>query len=69
MSLKTFHLFFIALSIALCIGFGFWCLNEWLVLQHKWLYLVTAIGSFLSSLGLIFYFQSVWQKLKHVSFM
>lgn len=27
MSLKTFHVFFISVSVLLCIGFGAWCLT------------------------------------------
>ena len=28
MSLKAFHIFFITLSVLLCIGFGAWCLGS-----------------------------------------
>ena len=28
MSLKAFHVFFITISVLLCLGFGAWCLNS-----------------------------------------
>ena len=28
MSLKAFHVFFITVSVLLCLGFGAWCLNS-----------------------------------------
>ena len=28
MSLKVFHVFFITLSVLLCLGFGAWCLSS-----------------------------------------
>jgi hypothetical protein len=28
MSLKAFHVFFITISILLCLGFGAWCINS-----------------------------------------
>ena len=28
MSLKAFHVFFIAISVLLCLGFGAWCLGS-----------------------------------------
>ncbi|HUJ10407.1 MAG TPA: hypothetical protein VL171_10300 [Verrucomicrobiae bacterium] len=28
MSLKAFHIFFITISVLLCLGFGAWCLNS-----------------------------------------
>lgn len=28
MSLKAFHIFFISVSVLLCWGFGWWCLNS-----------------------------------------
>lgn len=33
MSLKAFHVFFISISIALSIGFGFWALERYVVLS------------------------------------
>jgi hypothetical protein len=27
-SLKAFHIFFITISVLLCLGFGAWCLNS-----------------------------------------
>ena len=28
MSLKTFHIFFIAMAVVLCLVFGAWCINS-----------------------------------------
>ena len=28
MSLKAFHVFFITVSVLLCLGFGAWCINS-----------------------------------------
>ena len=28
MSLKTFHIFFISLTVLLCLGYGGWCLQQ-----------------------------------------
>lgn len=48
MSLKTFHIFFISVSVLLCIGFGFWSLR-----QPG--YTVAGIGSFVVAVGLVAY--------------
>ncbi|MBS4028708.1 MAG: hypothetical protein KGZ58_08720 [Ignavibacteriales bacterium] len=61
MSLKTFHIFFISLSVLTAIGFGVWLLNENAP--------VFAVLSFLSGIGLIVYGISFLRKLKHVSFI
>lgn len=68
MSLKAFHIIFIAVSIAIAIGFGFWCLNAYFE-QHGLLYALTAGISFIIS-GVLFVY-GIWflRKLKHVSFM
>jgi len=54
MSLKTFHVIFIACSIILVIGFGCWGIDNF---QQKqaFSYLWTGIGSFLLAAGLIIF--------------
>ena len=48
MSLKTFHIFFISVSVLLCLGFGGWCLR-----QPD--YAGTGIGSFAVAVMLVVY--------------
>lgn len=68
MSLKTFHIIFIAASTLMALGFGIWCLRSYAVNEDT-LYFAGAILSFIASVGLVFY--GVWflRKLKNVSFM
>ncbi len=48
MSLKSFHIFFICVSVLLCLGFGAWCLR-----QPG--YTGTGIGSFAMAVALVVY--------------
>lgn len=48
MSLKTFHIFFISVSVLLCLGFGGWCL-------HQPGYIGAGIGSFAFAVVLVVY--------------
>jgi hypothetical protein len=57
MSLKTFHVFFISVSVVLCIGFGVWCVN-----QPN--YLPLGIGSFVVAAALVAYEIVFLKKLK-----
>ncbi len=68
MSLKAFHLVFIAAAIGLAFGFGGWCLKGYLS-EHHTSDLVYAIGSGLVGVGLVFYARAVLKKLKNVSFL
>jgi hypothetical protein len=46
MSLKAFHIFFIALAVLLCLGFGAWCLQ-------RPGYVAIGIASFAFAVGLV----------------
>jgi hypothetical protein len=61
MSLKGFHIFFIAISVLLCFGVGAWCIH-----QNN---LLAAVGSFASGFGLIGYGVYFLKKLKKVSML
>ncbi len=68
MSLKAFHIFFIVVSIALCIGFGVWAMQDF-ARSGSWVQLALGVGSFVGSILLACY--GVWflRKLKHVSYL
>ncbi len=68
MSLKSFHLFFIAVSILLAIGFGAWEIvtyNESRATGR----LVAALLSFAIAAGLIVYGVRFVRKLKHIGYL
>ena len=54
MSLKGFHIFFIAVSVLLCFFFGYWALKNYFGNSIAG-YLATAIGSFLTGVLLCIY--------------
>ncbi len=54
MSLKAFHVFFITISVLLCLGFGAWCLGSEYA-AGKWAYTGAGIVSFLLGLALVIY--------------
>jgi len=68
MSLKAFHIVFIALSILLAFFCGVWLLREYASNRHA-AYLVAAIVFLLAGGGLIWYGKSVLRKLKHISYL
>ena len=53
MSLKAFHICFIALSTSLALGFGLWSFQN--LEPHGGLRLVFGVGGFLVALGLLGY--------------
>ncbi len=63
MSLKAFHIFFIVVSIALCVGFGVWATQDF-ARSGSWVNLSLGVGSFIGSILLARY--GVWflRKLK-----
>jgi hypothetical protein len=67
-SLKTFHIFFIVVSIALCAGVGVWATQDF-GRSGSWGYLALGVGSFVGSILLAYY--GVWflRKLKGVSYL
>ena len=68
MSLKAFHIFFIVVSIALCVGFGVWSTQNF-ARSGSWVELALGVGSFIASGALVWY--GVWflRKLKHVGYL
>ena len=68
MSLKAFHIVFIALSILLAFFSGIWLLHEYASSRHT-AFLVVGILFLLAGVGLIWYGKSVLRKLKHISYL
>ncbi len=64
MSLKSFHIFFIAVSTLLAFGFGAWGVYVHLTESNAG-YLVMGLLSFLIGIVLIFYGINFLHKLKH----
>jgi hypothetical protein len=54
MSLKSFHIIFILISSLFSIFFGYWCYNEWTLLQDNIYLFYSFIGAALC-VGLFFY--------------
>lgn len=68
MSLKAFHVFFVAVSILLTVGFGVWAVRDFRLTDHRnSLYL--GIASFAGTGVLVVY--GVWflRKLKGLSYI
>ena len=68
MSLKAFHIFFIAVSILLAFGFGVWGMVYHLTYGNVW-YLLMGIASFVIGVILIFYGINFLRKLKHTGYL
>lgn len=66
MSLKYFHIFFIAIASLLAFYFAYWCLESYAAGEKN--YLVYGILSFATGVGLILYGRSVFKKFKDVGF-
>ncbi len=68
MSLKAFHIFFIVVSIALCVGVGVWATQDF-ARTGSGVHLALGVGSFIGSILLACY--GVWflRKLKGVSYL
>ncbi len=64
MSLKAFHIFFIAVAALTLFGFGVWC-----VLVGGTGYLVMGVVSFIAGIGLVIYGVKFLQKLKDVRYL
>jgi hypothetical protein len=65
MSLKTFHILFIAISTLLAFGCGFWCLQ---MMQTTGVssYIIGAVGSFISAMALVVYGFWFYRKMKRL---
>ncbi len=66
MSLKAFHIFFIAVSVLLCLGLCAWALVGYLSTGNGELVLAAA-GCLAAGVALIIYEIRFLKKLKHVS--
>ena len=68
MSLKAFHVFFIVVSMALCVGLGVWATQDF-ARSGSGVHLALGVGSFIGSILLAWY--GVWflRKLKGVSYL
>ena len=68
MSLKAFHIFFIAVSITLCVGLGIWTIQDFFRSGNT-VNLALGVGSFIGSILLACY--GVWflRKLKGESYL
>ena len=68
MSLKAFHIFFIAVSILLSFGFAGWLFQRFAAEGN----ILSAVGgalSVLAGIGLSLYGVRILKKLKHVSYL
>jgi len=68
MSLKAFHIVFVAASILLAFFMGGWLLNDYFATRQA-AELVVGILSILAGGGLICYGKSILRKLKHISYL
>ncbi len=68
MSLKAFHVFFIVVSMALCVVLGVWATQDF-AQSGSWAHLSLGVGSFIGSILLAYY--GVWflRKLKGLSYL
>ena len=64
MSLKHFHLFFIAVSILILFGFGIWGLRAYVAQESNGGMLTLAILALVAGAGLIVYDVMVYRKFK-----
>lgn len=62
MSLKAFHIFFVMISIVMCLGVGAWGTKEYLAGSHA-SGLGLAVACFVLGAGLIAYGFKVYKKL------
>lgn len=65
MSLKSFHIFFIVVSVVLAFGFGAWGVYFHLV-DSNLLYFVLGVSSFAVGIGLVVYGVKVARKLQRI---
>jgi hypothetical protein len=68
MSLKAFHILFVAASIVLSFGFAAWALAQYSN-SRDGLMLVFGLGSGAAGVGLVFYGRYVLKKLKKISYL
>jgi hypothetical protein len=66
MSLRAFHLLFIALSVVLTAFFAAWAMGEYRI-GHGAVYLVAAVASLASGIGLVVYGARFQRKTRSLS--
>jgi hypothetical protein len=65
MSLRAFHLLFIALSIVLAAFFGAWAIGQYRV-EHRLVFIVAAVASLASACGLAVYGTAFQRKTRNL---
>ncbi len=68
MSLKAFHIVFVAASILLAFGFGAWSFLNFRD-EGRTLDLVFGISSVAAGIGLIIYGKAILRKLRNISYL
>lgn len=68
MSLKAFHVVFVALSVLCALGFGAWSVAEYLRSGHGSVLALGILG-FVAAAALVFYGFWFLRKLKNVSYL
>ncbi|MEK7262883.1 MAG: hypothetical protein AAB071_00045 [Bacteroidota bacterium] len=68
MSLKTFHIFFISLSVLTAFGFSAWLAKEF-ISNSEMIYLAYSTLSAMTGISLIIYGIRFLHKLRHISFL
>jgi len=69
MSLKAFHVVFIAAAVLLAFGFGAWLLKEYFSAQGQGWDLVFGALSIITGIGLIVYEYFFLKKTKNLSYL
>jgi hypothetical protein len=65
MSLRAFHLLFIALSIVLAAFFGAWAIGQYRV-EHRFVFIVAAVLSLAGACGLAVYGTAFQRKTRNL---
>lgn len=68
MSLKAFHIVFIAVSVLFSFGFGVWGVYYHFTVGNVW-YLIMGIAGFIIGVVLIIYGINFLHKLKHIGYL
>jgi hypothetical protein len=63
MSLKAFHVFFITVSVLLCLGFGAWCIDSDYA-RGRMMYTISGYISFALGIALVAYEVMFLRKFK-----
>lgn len=69
MTLKAFHVVFVAAAILVSAGFGVWSLHNYLTAQRETLYVLLGAFSLAFAVGLVAYGGWFLRKMKDVSFL